>query len=36
MLTSDDREAVGRATKAMFGMTKLDIQALQDAFDGKA
>jgi predicted 3-demethylubiquinone-9 3-methyltransferase (glyoxalase superfamily) len=35
MLTDPDTEAVQRATNAMYGMKKLDIQALQDAFDGK-
>src|SRR2546430_3441673 len=36
MITSADQEAAARATKAMFGMKKLDVQALQDAFDGRA
>jgi predicted 3-demethylubiquinone-9 3-methyltransferase (glyoxalase superfamily) len=36
MITSPDQEAAARATKAMFAMKKLDVQALQDAFDGKA
>jgi predicted 3-demethylubiquinone-9 3-methyltransferase (glyoxalase superfamily) len=36
MITSPDQEAAARATKAMFTMKKLDVQALQDAFDGKA
>ena len=35
MLSSDDTDAVTRATQAMFGMKKLDIAALQAAFDGK-
>jgi predicted 3-demethylubiquinone-9 3-methyltransferase (glyoxalase superfamily) len=35
MLTDPDTEAVKRATEAMYGMKKLDIQALQDAFAGK-
>ncbi len=35
MFTSPDQEGAARATKAMFGMRKLDVQALQDAFDGK-
>ena len=34
MLTSPDRDAVDRAMQAMFGMKKLDIAALQAAFDG--
>ena len=34
MLTSDDKEAVARATEAMYGMKKLDVAALQAAFDG--
>jgi predicted 3-demethylubiquinone-9 3-methyltransferase (glyoxalase superfamily) len=34
--TSDDEEAVKRALHAMYGMKKLDIAALQSAFDGKA
>lgn len=36
MITSSDQVAATRATQAMLGMNKLDIQALQDAFDGKA
>lgn len=36
MIKSPDQEAAARATKAMLGMRKLDVQALQDAFDGKA
>ena len=35
MITSPDLEGAARATKAMFGMRKLDVQALQEAFDGK-
>jgi predicted 3-demethylubiquinone-9 3-methyltransferase (glyoxalase superfamily) len=35
MITSPDQEVAARATQAMFGMKKLDVQALQDAFDGK-
>ncbi len=34
MLNSDDTEAVARAMQAMYGMKKLDIAALQAAFDG--
>jgi predicted 3-demethylubiquinone-9 3-methyltransferase (glyoxalase superfamily) len=34
MLTDPDRDAVDRAMQAMFGMKKLDIAALQAAFDG--
>lgn len=36
MLVSQDQEAAARATQAMLSMKKLDVQALQDAFDGKA
>lgn len=36
MLASDDKEAASRATQAMLGMKKLDIQALRDAYEGKA
>ena len=36
MIVSPDQEAAARATKAMFTMKKLDVQALQDAFDGKS
>ena len=36
MIVSPDQEAAARATKAMFTMRKLDVQALQDAFDGKS
>jgi predicted 3-demethylubiquinone-9 3-methyltransferase (glyoxalase superfamily) len=35
MITSPDQEGATRATQAMLGMKKLDIQALQDAFDGR-
>lgn len=34
LLGADDREAAGRAQQAMLQMQKLDIAALQDAFDG--
>lgn len=36
MIVSPDQEAAARATKAMLAMKKLDVQALQDAFDGKS
>ena len=36
LYASDDAEAVKRALNAMYGMQKLDIAALQAAFDGKA
>jgi predicted 3-demethylubiquinone-9 3-methyltransferase (glyoxalase superfamily) len=36
MITSPDQEGATRAIKAMLGMKKLDVQALQDAFDGQA
>ncbi|MGI5323619.1 VOC family protein [Actinomadura nitritigenes] len=36
MIVSPDQEAAARATKAMLDMRKLDVQALQDAFDGKS
>jgi predicted 3-demethylubiquinone-9 3-methyltransferase (glyoxalase superfamily) len=36
MITSSDQEAAARATKAMLSMKKLDVQALQDAYDGKS
>jgi predicted 3-demethylubiquinone-9 3-methyltransferase (glyoxalase superfamily) len=36
MIISPDHEGATRAIKAMLGMKKLDVQALQDAFDGKA
>ena len=35
LLQSPDREKSNRAMKAMLAMNKLDIRALQDAFDGK-
>ena len=35
LLQSGDRERSNRAMKAMLTMDKLDIRALQDAFDGK-
>jgi predicted 3-demethylubiquinone-9 3-methyltransferase (glyoxalase superfamily) len=35
LLQSADREKSNRAMKAMLGMDKLDIRALQDAFDGR-
>jgi predicted 3-demethylubiquinone-9 3-methyltransferase (glyoxalase superfamily) len=34
MLTSPDRAAADRAMQAMYGMKKLDLAALQAAFDG--
>jgi predicted 3-demethylubiquinone-9 3-methyltransferase (glyoxalase superfamily) len=34
MLNSPDREGAERAMQAMFGMKKLDLAALQAAFDG--
>lgn len=34
MLESDDQEAAARATKAMYGMKKLDVQALREAYAG--
>jgi predicted 3-demethylubiquinone-9 3-methyltransferase (glyoxalase superfamily) len=36
LLGGPDPAGAGRAMQAMFGMRKLDIQALQDAYDGKA
>jgi predicted 3-demethylubiquinone-9 3-methyltransferase (glyoxalase superfamily) len=36
MIKSPDQQGAARATRAMLGMRKLDVQALQDAFDGKA
>ena len=33
--TSPDREAAGRAFQAMMGMKKIDIAAIQRAFEGK-
>lgn len=35
LLGHEDREKAGRAMQAMMGMQKLDIAALQRAFDGK-
>jgi len=35
MIRSDDQFAAARAMKAMMGMSKLDIQALRDAYDDK-
>jgi predicted 3-demethylubiquinone-9 3-methyltransferase (glyoxalase superfamily) len=35
LLGAADRQKAGRAMQAMMGMKKLDMQALQDAFDGK-
>ncbi len=35
LLGDQDRVAAGRAMQAMLQMEKLDIQGLQDAFDGK-
>lgn len=34
ILTSGDEAGIARATEVMFGMKKLDVQALQDAFTG--
>ncbi|MGH3629961.1 MAG: VOC family protein [Sciscionella sp.] len=34
MIASPNRAGAARATRAMLGMKKLDVQALQDAFDG--
>ncbi len=36
LLGDPDREKAGRAQAAMMQMKRLDIQGLQDAFDGKA
>ena len=36
MITSPDQEGAARAIKAMLGMKKLDVRALQDAFNGQA
>jgi predicted 3-demethylubiquinone-9 3-methyltransferase (glyoxalase superfamily) len=36
VLTSDDHEAVKRTMNLMYGMKKLDIAALQAAFDGES
>ena len=35
LLTDPDRAKAARAMEALMGMTKLDIQALQDAAEGK-
>lgn len=35
LLSAPDRQKAGRAMQAMMGMKKLDMQGLQDAFDGK-
>jgi predicted 3-demethylubiquinone-9 3-methyltransferase (glyoxalase superfamily) len=35
MLQSSDREAAGRAMEAMLKMTKLDVEQLQIAYEGK-
>ena len=34
MLGSSDREAAGRAMTAMLKMTRIDVQALRDAYEG--
>jgi predicted 3-demethylubiquinone-9 3-methyltransferase (glyoxalase superfamily) len=36
LLADPDREAAGRAQAAMMQMHKIDIQGLQDAFDGRS
>jgi predicted 3-demethylubiquinone-9 3-methyltransferase (glyoxalase superfamily) len=36
LFADPDREAAGRAQAAMMQMTRLSIQGLQDAFDGKS
>lgn len=36
LIGGPDPAAAQRATQAMFGMQKLDVQALQDAYDGKS
>ncbi|NUT03607.1 MAG: VOC family protein [Hamadaea sp.] len=36
LIGGPDPAAAQRATQAMFGMRKLDIQGLQDAYDGKS
>jgi len=36
LMSGPDKAGAQRATQAMLGMQKLDIQALQDAYDGKA
>lgn len=35
LLGDEDREKAGRAMQAMMQMKKIDVQQLQDAFDGK-
>lgn len=35
LVSSPDRAAANRAMKAMLGMKKINLQAMQDAFDGK-
>jgi predicted 3-demethylubiquinone-9 3-methyltransferase (glyoxalase superfamily) len=35
LLADPDRERAGRVTKAMLAMGKIEIQALQDAYDGR-
>ncbi|GAA5048651.1 VOC family protein [Nocardia callitridis] len=35
LLSGPDKPAVDRATRAMFAMKKIDLQALRDAYDGK-
>lgn len=34
MLLSEDKEKAGKATMAMMGMKKFDVEALEAAFDG--
>lgn len=36
LLGDPDREKAGRATKAMLGMSKIEIKGLVDAFEGRA
>ena len=36
LFADPDREAAARAQAAMMQMTRLSIQGLQDAFDGKS
>ncbi|NUR74468.1 MAG: VOC family protein [Hamadaea sp.] len=36
LVNGPDPAGAQRATQAMFGMQKLDVQALQDAYDGKS
>lgn len=36
LVNSPDRAAANRAMKAMLGMKKINLQAMRDAFDGKA